>query len=136
MRLFIDTSGWVALFDASDRFHPAARQHWQNFADAFTYLATSNVVVDKTLTYLLYYCGREPAVRFGEWIQNTQQIRLLDVDQEVWREAWEMFKAYSDKTWAFTDYTSFVLMRRTQIWRAFAFDTHFVQAGFQLWPGL
>ena len=47
-----------------------------------------------------------------------------------------MFQRYDDKQWAFTDCTSFVLMRQNNLHRAFAFDYHFAQAGFQLWPGM
>jgi predicted nucleic acid-binding protein len=50
--------------------------------------------------------------------------------------AWEMFQAYEDKEWSFTDCTSFVLMQRRQLYLAFSFDYHFKQAGFQLWPTL
>ena len=35
---------------------------------------------------------------------------------------------------SFTDCISFVLMRKRQIKRVFAFDRHFMHAGFTLWP--
>jgi predicted nucleic acid-binding protein len=46
-----------------------------------------------------------------------------------------MFRRYDDKAWAFTDCTRFVVMRQMGLMQAFAFDDHFEQAGFQLWPG-
>jgi predicted nucleic acid-binding protein len=47
-----------------------------------------------------------------------------------------MFQQYDDKQWAFTDCTSFMLMRQHNLHRAFAFDHCFEQSGFQLWPGM
>jgi predicted nucleic acid-binding protein len=59
---------------------------------------------------------------------------MARIDDEVWETAWEMFQAYRDKEWSFTDCTSFVLMQQHHLWQVFAFDHHFEQAGFQLWP--
>ena len=57
------------------------------------------------------------------------------MDEEWWAAAWQLFQTYDDKEWPFTDCTSFILMQRRIIRQAFAFDRHFEQAGFQLWPG-
>ena len=136
MRLFIDTSGWVGLFDQSDKYHAASAQNWRQFENEKAHLTTTDYVVDETLTHLLYKCGHYQAVRFGNWVQNSVNVNLVTIDAVLWQDAWEMFQAYEDKAWAFTDCTSFVLMRQQRLWRAFSFDEHFVQAGFQLWPGL
>jgi predicted nucleic acid-binding protein len=37
----------------------------------------------------------------------------------------------TDKTYSYTDTASFCLMRRLGLRRAFAFDRHFEQAGFE-----
>jgi predicted nucleic acid-binding protein len=42
------------------------------------------------------------------------------------------FSLVSDKDFSFTDCTSFVLMKKLRIEKAFAFDDHFVQTGFEL----
>ena len=47
----------------------------------------------------------------------------------------ELFRRFADQKVSYTDCVSFVLMRRYAIVRAFAFDRHFIQAGFDLWPG-
>jgi len=39
---------------------------------------------------------------------------------------------FSDQRFSLTDAVSFEVMRREQISRAFAFDQHFVTAGFEL----
>jgi predicted nucleic acid-binding protein len=64
-----------------------------------------------------------------------QSILLEEVLEIVWitpadvRRAWEVFRAYRDKAWSFTDCVSFVVMERLGLRTAFAFDQHFRQFG-------
>ena len=40
MRIFVDTSGILAVLDASDRWHPATRQTWDHLLTTGAELAT------------------------------------------------------------------------------------------------
>ncbi len=46
--------------------------------------------------------------------------------------AWKMFKKYEDKELSFTDCISFVLMKNLKLNKAFTFDEHFKQLGFEI----
>ena len=127
MKLFVDTSAWVAYYDVSDRRHAAARS-------AMASLLDTDYVLDETITLLLYHAGRQRAIDFGDAVQRSRHVKLMRIDADTWEQAWRLFKQYDDKTWAFTDCTSFVIMHQMGLWQAFAFDHHFEQAGFQLWP--
>ena len=135
MTMFVDTSGWIALFDKSDQYFPTAIKHWREMLNEPLTLLTTDYVLDETLTHLLYRCGRKVALQFGHWAFATSYLEIQFVDNEVWQAAWEMIQAYEDKQWAFTDCTSFIVMQQRQVWQAFSFDPHFEQAGFRLWPG-
>ena len=95
---------------------------------------TTDYVLDETITLLLYHAGRERALVFVDAVQRSRNVQLVRVDASIWEQAWRLFKQYDDKTWAFTDCTSFVVMRQTNLQQAFAFDHNFEQAGFELWP--
>jgi predicted nucleic acid-binding protein len=86
------------------------------------------------LTYIQHNYGRHNALRYGRWVLTTEFVKIYHISESVWQDAWKMFQAYGDKEWAFTDCTSFVLMRQHNLWQSFTFDHHFEQAGFQLWP--
>jgi predicted nucleic acid-binding protein len=43
--------------------------------------------------------------------------------------AWQVFQAFADKDWSFTDCTSKVLIDQLSLTHAFAFDQHFRQFG-------
>ena len=136
MKYFVDTSGWVALFDASDKYHLHAVNGFNTLLGTPVNFLTSDYIFDETITLLLQRGGQNQAVRFGNWMLNADNIDLLYIHEGVWKTAWEMFQSYEDKEWAFTDCTSFVLMRQHGLHQAFTFDHHFEQAGFQLWPGM
>ena len=67
----------------------------------------------------------------GEAILYSKITRVSKVDDEVFRDAWNLFKRFKDKLWRFTDCTSFVLMKRNKLVTAFTFDEHYRQAGFK-----
>lgn len=59
--------------------------------------------------------------------------RITEVDE---KRAVEIINYYTDKTYSFTDATTFAAMERLGITRAFTFDRHFVQYGFHVWNNL
>jgi predicted nucleic acid-binding protein len=134
MKVFVDTSAWAAYYDPSDRWHAAARDAIQRSVHARVTFVTTDYVLDETLTLLLMHAGRGAAIQFGEAVQASRNVDLVHVHPATWDQAWQMFRLYDDKAWAFTDCTSFTVMRQRGIDRAFSFDRHFGQAGFQLWP--
>jgi uncharacterized protein len=134
MNLFIDTGGWVGLFAEGDQYHKQATQAFQRIQGQRIRLLTSDYIFDETLTHLQKFYGRHTAMRCGRWILTTPYVQMARVDEELWEAAWKMFQAYPDKEWSFTDCTSFILMHQHHLWQVFAFDHHFEQAGFQLWP--
>lgn len=136
MRLFVDTSAWVAYYDTDDRWHTVAKAAIASLLNQRVTFVTTDYVLDETITLLLYHAGRQCALAFGDEVQRSRQVKLVRIDADTWQQAWRLFKQYDDKTWPFTDCSSFVIMREMGLWQAFAFDRHFEQAGFQLWPGV
>lgn len=134
MKAFVDTSGWVALFDKADKYHRRTVKEWNKLQGRSLHLLTSDYIIDETLTHLSDACGRHVAVSFGGWLLRTNYIEIARVDETMWDNAWQMFQVYDDKEWSFTDCVSFNLMQAYRLWVAFTFDHHFEQAGFQLWP--
>lgn len=136
MTLFVDSSAWIGLFASTDKYHQAASRAFRQFDARPQRLVTSDYIIDETLTHILVNYSRYDALRFGRWVLSAAFVDKIRIDESTWQAAWEMFQSYDDKQWAFTDCTSFVLMRQHNWHRAFAFDRHFEQAGFQLWPGM
>jgi predicted nucleic acid-binding protein len=70
--------------------------------------------------------------------QFLQRVRSSSLTRRVFvSEAWEtqaesLLAQFTDQAFSYVDATSFVVMQRLQLKAAFAFDHHFVVAGFAL----
>lgn len=132
--LFVDTAGWVACADEADPAHRravAARDAW---LEAGGVLATTDDVVDETLTLLRMRLGLDAAEAWWRQVDGSQRLQWEFISLARADKARELFFRYRDKDFSFTDCTSFVVMRELRLRKALTTDRHFVQAGFSLKP--
>jgi hypothetical protein len=137
VRLFLDTSAFVAVEDLDDANHRRAvefREKIRRGDTPFRTLYTSNYVVDETLTLLRFHCGHHVAVTFRKSLERSKVIGVLWVTEAFEKDAWKIFEKHSDKEYSFTDCTSFALMDAEAIRNAFTFDEHFSQQGYNVVP--
>ena len=134
-RVFADTSGFIALEDAADQNHMQARSFQQLARQENIRLVTTNYVLAEAYTWIRLHLGHKQAVNFGKTIQASKLVTVIRVDVSQEQEAWTIFVRHADKTYSYTDCTSFAVMKQLSLDRAFAFDRHFSQFGFQLVPG-
>lgn len=134
--IFVDTSAWLALADAHDRFHNSAREFQRRIVRGeFGKQVTSNYVMTETITIVRRRLGLAPAVALANAVRAGGETVLFWVEPVHHQEAMDLMESRADKTWSLTDCTSFVLMRSLNIRDAFAFDQDFEQAGFVMSPG-
>jgi predicted nucleic acid-binding protein len=55
-------------------------------------------------------------------------------DDNDLQSAFVQMRKFADQADSFTDCLSFVLMKKERVRDVFGFDSHFVAAGFRLWP--
>lgn len=132
MKLFVDTSGWVALFNQRDRNHKAAKELWERLVRKRPSLYTSDYIIDETITLLRVRGGFEVAKKGGQNLFGSRILSLLKVSYSELLESWELFQKYPEHGFSFTDCTSFVLMKKNGIDYAFTFDKHFSILGFSV----
>jgi predicted nucleic acid-binding protein len=124
--IFVDTSAWYAVFSRRDVNHAAATQAIRSFRQP---LVTTDYVVDETLTLFKARGEQRRAMSFGQRVIEGQWTKVERVSDQDFVDAWNVFKAFHDKQWSFTDCTSRVVMQRLGVQQAFAFDDHFRQFG-------
>ena len=132
MRLFVDTSAWIALHDRNDQYHDKAVSKALEIKKHRMELMTSEYIFDESITLMRFRTSHPAAVLFGESLLNSAIVRLVDITDEDRAKAWEFFKKYKDKELSFTDCTSFVLMKHMRLQKVFTFDKHFKQMGFEM----
>lgn len=133
--IFVDTGAFLARYLPRDHHHRRATWGWEQLRLRDWPVYTSNFVLDETLTLLGRWASHAFAAERAEAILTSGNLEILRPDADDELEALELFRKFADQKVSYTDCVSFALMRRTGIVRAFAFDRHFVQAGFELWPG-
>ncbi len=132
MNLFVDTSAWLALYDSDDGHHKNAVKKSVDIRKRKIDLVTSDYILDESITIIRHTVSHKAAVAFGESIMNSGIVKIVRVTDETFFGSWEMFRQYDDKRFSFTDCTSFILMKMMGTRRAFTFDRHFRQAGFEI----
>jgi uncharacterized protein len=132
-RAFVDTSAWFAYANREDPDHQRIRNVLRTFQGR---LLTSNFIFDETVTLCLYRLGYQVAATVGKVLLDPTVVAMIRLTPEDEQSAWVLWLARPDKTYSYTDCTSFVLMRRLGVQRAIAIDTDFQREGFLLLPPL
>lgn len=132
MKLFVDTSAWLALNDKSDQYHNKSAAKTLEIKKQRIELVTSEYIMDESITLIRYRVSHHAAVVFGDSLVKSGIVKIMDVTDKDRFKAWELFKRYRDKELSFTDCTSFVVMENLKIKKAFTFDEHFKQMGFEV----
>ena len=127
-RIFVDTSALYAIIDRADANHPAARAAFERLRKVRAEPVITNFIVAEGHALLLARLGPQLA---RKWIARIAwHIERVTVEDEA--AAIEIVCGHTDKTYSYTDATSFAVMKRLHIGRAVAFDRHFTQFGFEV----
>jgi hypothetical protein len=127
MRVFIDTGAFIALTDADDENHIAAKTFYKDSIEKGTKFITTNFVVCETVNYLRAKVSHKVSVIFWENLNKSGSFDIINITPLAENTAFSIFRQYADKDFSFTDCTSFSVMKSLKITNAFAFDRHFGQ---------
>ncbi|MFN0074560.1 MAG: type II toxin-antitoxin system VapC family toxin [Chloroflexota bacterium] len=129
----IDTGAFFALTDQGDTHHRDASAILEDLARGGTRLFTTNLVLAETHALLVARLRRaDTAFQFLTDIYGSDSASIIRVTERDEQRALEILARSRDKLYSFTDVTSFVVMERLGITRAFSFDRNFAQYGFTL----
>ena len=124
----VDTSAVYALLDRDDANHRKAVALLRSLPRRGLTPVLSNFIVAESHALLLSRLGSQ--VARGWLLKQIWPIEPVTPTDE--RKAREIIQRYEDKTFSYTDATSFALMERLGLKDAFAFDIHFRQYGLKL----
>ena len=127
--IFADSSALAALLIPTDINHAKALNWIQQ--NSKQEIITTDYIIDELYTLILVRTKNKnwtikAVSRFRDcyWIS-----RIVFITQADFFQAEQIFLAYQDKGWSFTDCTCKVIMERLSITQAFSFDSHFGQFG-------
>jgi uncharacterized protein len=94
-------------------------------------LIISDFIIYETITFLNASLKNHTlAISFLAFVDNSESIEIIKVDNDIKDSAIGIFTNYQDKYFSFTDCTSFAIMHKYGITNACTFDNHFKQMGF------
>lgn len=127
--IFLDTSAILAVLDADDHAHTRAKATWHEILEKDTPLISSNYILVETTALLQHRFGLEAVKTFHEDI--VPLLRVEWIDEELHNSSMIAVLMSGRKKLSLVDCTSFALMRNLGIKKAFAFDKHFKEQGFE-----
>ena len=131
--IFIDTGAFFASKVTNDINHSSALVIENQIKEGrYGKMITTNYILDELYTLLRGRVVKEEMIQIGESIRQSPNIRIIWILEVLEEKAWIFFKEHQDKTFSFTDCTSFAVMHALDINTAFTYDSHFEQAGFQI----
>lgn len=131
-RIFVDTSGWVALFVQNDVNHKKAAAIFEKMKDSKAVIYTSDYVIDETITTILVRGSHKQSVIAGNAFFASKLIKNVYVAPKYIESAWMLYQKYKDKEFSFTDVASFAIIEDLNIKKVFSFDSDFRQVGIDL----
>ena len=130
--VFVDSGAWIALALSRDPLHGQAREQWDILHGAGAKLNTSIPIVLETFTFLERNATRDVALTWKDSVYQPGTVKVLPCEPRDLENAWAYFQRKDLHKLSAVDATSFAIMKRARIRVAFAFDHHFVIAGYRL----
>lgn len=128
--VFLDTAGWIALLNASDRLHGEADSIWRELGRLNRRVLVSDWIIAEAGNGLARTPGRAAFVKAVNVLLTSPRAEVVIVDGQLLSEAVKLYASRGDKTWGLVDCASFIIMERQGIHDVFGNDRHFGQAGF------
>jgi uncharacterized protein len=127
--VFVDTGAFAAFMNRNDEHHHEALTVSRKLATQQAQLITTNFIVAETHSLVLARRGRDLALATLARIDRTVEfIERIAMEDEL--QARVILERHDDKTYTYTDATSFAVMERLGLRDVFTFDRHFAQYGF------
>ncbi|HEX8565794.1 MAG TPA: PIN domain-containing protein [Pyrinomonadaceae bacterium] len=129
-RIFIDTSCWIALINASDSLHGKATETYESLVAGKRRFITHEGVLLEVGNALSSKHLRLLTIKWKAKLDNSKIVEVIALTDEILNAGWQLYANRPDKDWGIIDCISFVLMEKEQIREALTADHHFGQAGF------
>jgi len=132
VKVFVDTSAFVAVLDTDDGNHLKAARAWGRLVTGNDILVSSNYILVETFTLIQHRLGIDAVRAFQENV--VPMLTVEWVDESTHRTGVMGVLTAGRKKLSLVDCVSFDIMRQLGIQSAFTFDRHFKKQGFECLP--
>lgn len=128
MKVFIDTSAFIAFFVKEEITHQKVKETYDDYRSQRVPFITSDYVLAELYTRLMYDFGKkvtqEKMKQLNEAIEK-EELQVLSVDETIFKKAQEPFIKFAEHKISFTDATTYVLYKDFKIDEIFTLDRDF-----------
>lgn len=132
MRIFLDTSGLIALSDEKDRNHNKAKAYLRQQVEKGTRFVSGRNILVEYIDGVTKRISKEKAVEELDKILSSKLLVVEPVSKMDWDEAIKYFRKYKDQKIDLTDCLSFAIMERLELNTSLTFDNDFKTHGFNV----
>lgn len=132
MRIFIDTSGLIALSDEKDRNHIRAKAYLNEQLQKGARFVLGKNILAEYIDGVTKRIGKKKGIEELDNILNSKLLVIEPVSEADWKVAIGYFRKYRDNEIDLTDCLSFSMMERLDLKTAFTFDSDFETHGFSM----
>lgn len=130
MKIFIDSSAFIALANRKDSHHQKARKLSEKFLNRRNKFFVTNLILFESATMISMRVGKSQALKF---IDNfPEHIKIIKLTDQLEETAWQTFHKIKDKKISVVDCLSFVVIEKYNFNKAFTFDTDFPKFGIEI----
>ena len=129
---FVDTSFVIALVNRRDQYHSQAVELASRF-DKRPLVTTDAVLLE--IGNALARNFKSDSIQIIEHFLTSEEIQIVNLNPELFRRAFELYRSHLDKAWGLIDCISFIVMRDLSLSKALTAYQHFKQAGFNVLRG-
>ncbi len=134
MKVFADTSAILAVLNADDLHHAAAKTIWRDLLLESAQILCSNYALQEIFTLLQSRFGLDAVRLFQSDVLPV--LEVVWVDEPLHNQAVSALLAANRRNLSLVDCASFEMMRQFGVSKAFTFDPHFLEQGFEVMPPL
>jgi|SRR3989344_2030933 len=131
MKVFIDTSAFIALFVDKEISHEKIARKYYDYRQQRAIFFTSYYILDELFTRLSYYKG----VDIKKYIQKLKnsikanELTVLQIDEVLFDKSIIMFTKFAEHKISFTDATTYTLFKDYKFDEIFTLDSDFKKIG-------
>ena len=132
MSIFVDTSVFLAVLAEEDNNNKIAAETLATLAESGEQLITTNYILVESYALIQRRIGMDAIQDFQKKILPA--LTLIWINAEEHQHALQQFLLENRRNLSFVDCSSFEAIQRLGIDRAFTFDNHFREQGFEIIP--
>ena len=128
MKVFIDTSAFIAYFIKQQEHHEEVLRKYNSYRDQKAIIITSDYVLDELFTWFnakLPKSSLEKLFFTLKKIEERGQISILSIEKVIFKKGQEILLKLSEHRISFTDATTYVLYKDFAIDEIFTLDSNF-----------